>query len=457
MVKLETTLVGSDLNFVPPHAGDNFGYSAGFSGNTAVVGASTHDHSSMFAAGAAYVFVRSAGTWSEQANLIASDPESLSSFGHSVAIDGDTIAVAAHLKDEPGIVNAGAVYVFVRSGSTWTQQAKLLASDFTQQVGFGDPLALSGDTLAVGSPLAPGPIAAGAVYVFVRSGTTWTQEAKLTSNVGRLAESVAIRGDTIVAGAPTHTITSFSEGVARVFRRSGTSWSEEAQLQAPDPQSNDLFGQSCAVWGDWLMVAAPRQGNTGGAVYTFERVGATWTWRQKLVSPIPEWHTTAYFGGALALRGNRVMIGAHIADIAPLGSVGRAHLYERSGSNWRPVASMTVTDPRSGTSFGKAVGLDGDVLFVTNEHGQGARKAYAYRVEPEVAFCFGDGSLATPCPCALPDFVPIPSGAPDAGCANSFDLGGARLSAGGLLAPDSLRFWADIGPSYAAFAFLVKG
>lgn len=77
--------------------------------------------------------------------------------------------------------------------------------------------------------------------------------------------------------------------------------------------------------------------------------------------------------------------------------------------------------------------------------------------DPGTIYCFGDGSLPTPCPCALPDTVPNPSGGPSAGCANSFRLAGARLCAAGTSSPDTLVFTADIGPNYLGFAFLVKG
>jgi hypothetical protein len=227
-------------------AGDEFGYSVALSGDTLAVGAPGEasgatgvnpatgqaDNSTTYA-GAVYVFARTGTTWTQQAYLKASNTGTNDSFGHSVALSGDTLAVGAlgEASEATGVnppsgqadnsaTEAGAVYVFVRTGTTWTQQAYLKASNTGASDAFGNSVALSGDTLAVGAYGEAGgatginPVNgqadnsardAGAVYVFVRTGTTWTQQAYLkTSNTGTndsFGYSVALSEDTLAVGA----------------------------------------------------------------------------------------------------------------------------------------------------------------------------------------------------------------------------------------------------------------
>jgi hypothetical protein len=223
-------------------AGDSFGSSVAIAGDTIVVGAFGEDSAatgvdgnqadnSAQNAGAAYVFVRSNGTWSQQAYLKASNTDAGDAFGWSVAIAGDTVVVGA-IGERSGapVVNgdqadnsafdAGAAYVFVRSGTTWSQQAYLKASNTDPNDQFGASVALSDDTIVVGAPGEDSPatgvnggnqainiaFGAGAAYLFVRSGTTWSQQAYLkASNTGAgdaFGSAVAVSGDTIIAGAP---------------------------------------------------------------------------------------------------------------------------------------------------------------------------------------------------------------------------------------------------------------
>jgi hypothetical protein len=174
-------------------------------GDTAVVGAAAIVGGQP---GAAYVFVRSGTMWSPQAKLLADDGGAEGDgFGGSVAVAGDTAVVGAHGRADKGEWS-GAAYVFVRSEATWSQQAKLLADDGAEDDRFGASVAVAGDTAVVG---APGRIDKGrwlgAAYVFVRSEATWSQQAKLLADGGaegdNFGDSVAVAGDTDVVGAPT--------------------------------------------------------------------------------------------------------------------------------------------------------------------------------------------------------------------------------------------------------------
>ncbi len=283
---------------------DEFGLPVSISGETVVVGAPYEDsnatgingdqsNNSASNAGAAYVFLRSGSTWTQQAYLKASNTDAGDFFGLSVSVSGDTVVVGARWEDsnatgvngdqsDNSASKAGAVYVFVRSGSTWTQQAYLKASNTGMGDNFGRSVTISGDTVVVGAngedSNANGSQGnnfatnAGAAYVFVRSGTTWTQQAYLkASNIGaydNFGYYVAISGDTVVVGAfgedsnATGVNGNFGNnlskdsGAAYVFARSGGSWMLQAYLKASNTDAGDDFGRSVAISGDTVVVGA---------------------------------------------------------------------------------------------------------------------------------------------------------------------------------------------------------
>ncbi len=227
---------------------DLFGYSVSISGDTAVVGADGDDDNGTDS-GSAYVFVRSGTTWSQQAKLTASDGAEGDLFGWSVSISGDTAVVGAHYDDDNGL-NSGSAYVFVRSGTTWTEEAKLTASDGAEDDFFGRSVSVSGDTAVVG---AYGDddygSYSGSAYVFVRSGTTWSEEAKLTASDGAAHDlfgiSVSISGGTAVVGAHYDDDNAFNSGSAYVYAPSPVGGVVELRTDtdAPSDQSasNDPF------------------------------------------------------------------------------------------------------------------------------------------------------------------------------------------------------------------------
>ena len=288
-------------------AGDRFGWSVAISGNTVVVGAQFEasnatgvggdqaDDSAVLA-GAAYVFVRSGTTWTQQAYLKASNTGVSDRFGWSVSISGDTVVVGAigEGSSATGVngdqadnnaASAGAAYVFTRSGTTWSQQAYLKASNTGIGDQFGYSVAISGDKVVVsavgedsnatgvnGNQADNSAVDAGAAYVFVRSGTTWTQQAYLkasnTEAGDQFGYAVAISGGAIVVGAlgegssatgvdgnPLDNSAS-TAGAAYLFTRTGTTWSQQAYLKASNTGGGDRFGASVAISGAKVVVGA---------------------------------------------------------------------------------------------------------------------------------------------------------------------------------------------------------
>jgi hypothetical protein len=315
---------------------DNFGSSVAVDGDTAVVGADQDDTSAGEDAGSAYVFVRSGTVWTPQAKLTASDGGIADHLGNSVALDGDTALVGASADDTLVAPEVGSAYVFFRSGTVWTQQAKLTASDGSDFDFFGNSVALDGDTAVVGAQGddTPAETDAGSAYVFVRSGTTWTEQDNLTASDGvsgdHLGYSVAVSGETAVIGAAFgDTPAGFDAGSAYVFVRSGTNWTEQAKLTAPDGAPNDVFGWAVALSGDIAVVSAigdntPR-GRDAGSAYAFIRSGTTWAYRAKLTDP--NGAANDHFGWSVALEGTAAAVGAPEDDTAAGSNAGSATMY----------------------------------------------------------------------------------------------------------------------------------
>src|SRR5690606_23197417 len=146
-------------------------------------------------AGSAYIYYKNTTGWTLQQKLVASDRGAGDYFGTVVAISGDYIVIGAYNEDEDAsgsntLSDAGSAYVFVRNGSTWSQQQKLVTSDRNSGDYFGSSVAISGDYIVVGARLEDEDASgsntlsnAGSAYVFIRSGSTWSQQQKLVASI----------------------------------------------------------------------------------------------------------------------------------------------------------------------------------------------------------------------------------------------------------------------------------
>lgn len=355
-------------------AGDHFGGSVALSGDTLAVGAPDEDSSavgingnqadnSMPSAGAVYVFQRNGTTWVQQAYIKASDSEANDEFGGCVALSSGTLAVGAvgEASSATGIDgdqsdgsanHAGAVYIFQRVGSTWTQQAYIKASNTQGGDSFGSAVTLFGDTLAAASPFEASSATgvngnqmdenapnAGAVYVFQRNGVTWSQQAYLKASNTRptqfLGVSLAATEDTLAIGAMgegsnatgvngNQTDTSaYAAGAVYLFRRTGTTWTQQAYIKASNTERNDYFGASVALSGEILAVGAYQESsnatgadgnqtnnnaNQAGAVYVFRRTSIGWM--QQSYVKASNTDGGDLFGYSVALSKNTLVVGA---------------------------------------------------------------------------------------------------------------------------------------------------
>ena len=423
----ETPLLSST-----PNVGDRYGLDVRFDGATAAVGAYLDD--GVVADSGAVHLQRFDGVgWTHEAKVVAADGAAQDRFGLSVAIDGSTLLVGAPWDDAAG-TDSGSVYVFVRNGSQWTQQAKLVPADLAHDQHLGISVALDGDTAALGINDVPG-----AVYVYVRSGAQWTLQRKLTvPSPNILGSEVALDGDTLLASDTGDSQFGPQAGAAYVFVRAGGAWTQQAKLGAPDGDASfwDLFGSSLAIDGDLAVVGAAwddQAGTNAGAAYAFERSGSSWAYGGKL---LPGGAAAGDgIGQSVAVDAGRILVGAPGDDSAG-DSAGAAYAFGAGDGGWSVRGKLVPATTGPAAGAGQGVALRGDVALLggpTQGLGGPPGRAWALRLsacaEP---FCAGDGSLATACPCAN-------WGQLGRGCENSAGTGGALLAMAGNTFPDTAQ------------------
>jgi hypothetical protein len=369
-------------------AGDGLGWSVAIDGDTVVAGAE-------FQQGSAYVFVKPANGWADMtqtAKLTTSDGVTGDGLGWSVAIDGDTVVAGA-----PALfVNQGhgAAYVFVRPASGWAdmnQTAKLTASDGAAGDGLGFSVAIAGDTVVAGAPVPnfPPNQHQGSAYVFVKPASGWvdmTQTAKLTSSDGTefdgLGSSVAIAGDTVVAGASGSpaggagapgapaggknavAVGVIDQGAAYVFVRPASGWTDATQtakLTASDGVAGDGLGDSVAITGDTVVGGALGANQHKGAVYVFVEPASGWTDMTETAKlTASDGVGGDFLGSSLAIAGDTILAGAPGDQVGANGSQGAAYVFGTKANQtitFGGLPNKTYGDPDFAVSAAASSGL----------------------------------------------------------------------------------------------------
>lgn len=548
-----------------PGAGDGFGIGLAASGNTIIVGARGEDSNetgtsatgtdnSAPQAGAAYVFVQTPGGWRQEAILKASNTEADDFFGVSVDIDGDTAVIGAtdgflsttgESSDATGVdgdqfnnnaPGSGAAYVFRRTGTTWSQEAYLKAFNTDSLDHFGLAVAIDGDRIAVGAPDEASSASgvggdqsdnsaarAGAVYTFIRTGTTWTPEAYVKpSNMDagdQFGFALDLEEDTLVVGAVQEDGAStgvggddssnaaLGSGAAYVFARNSGVWSQQAYLKASNAEADDQFGRRVSLNGNHLAVSAIGEcsGANGvdgdesdnslqwaGAVYMFERSGTAWT--QTAYLKASNTGSQDLFGRALSLSEDFLIvsatgecgIGNGVDAIQTSTSpcfefTGAVYVFEPTATSWVQTSYIKASHPGVHDSFGaylavgdgflvvtapfedsNAIGLNGDPTN-GDRHNSGAAFLYELNVTSTSAgtsphHCSGYGNQPAGCAdCPCGNNTPTTQ---VGGCLNSTGAPGSLVASGStsaspISADQSLRFELT-GVQPGAFAVLLS-
>ena len=356
--KLQTTLDD------PARAtGDCFGCSVALCGNTALVGAYGTTVAGHQGAGAAYIYTRSGSSWTLQATIDDPGPGS-DSFGTAVALTSGTALVSAEGTTVAGHFDAGAAYLYVGSGSNWTLQATLDDPGVVGQDYFGYSVALCADRALVGAAFktVAGMSDAGAAYLFDRSGSSWAPQAAFDdpnpSANDYFGSAVALSDGLAMVGDPGATVAGQSAaGAVGLYNPAGSSMVPQATLTDPGQTADDYFGYGIAIAGDSVLVSACGTAVAGkaeaGVVYLYGEAG--WGLRRRLTLDDPALGTDDDFGMAVGLSNETALIGATGASVAGQSGAGAAYI-ERLYS---PVTALRVSS--HSVALGETLTVSGTV------------------------------------------------------------------------------------------------
>jgi len=315
-------------------AGDIFGCHANIDGDYAIIGARWDDSG----LGAAYVFYKDQGgsdNWGEQAKLVASDGVAGDAFGTGVDISGQYAVI--------GGAYGGKAYIFKRTGATWSELARLSASDHIAGDYFGAHLAIDGYYALVAAPYDDeNGTRSGIAYIFQKDqggADNWGQQAKLIPLDGDendiFGSRVGLSGEYAVIGALWDDDKGIDSGSAYVFHRSGTTWSQQVKLTASDGAAYDQFGRGVAISGDYIIVGA----DADNSIYSFLHGGGSWY----QVSKQTPSGGGGLFGWIVAISGNDAIVGAHMNDNSNGTDAGAAYLYHCINDLSLPVELSSFT------------------------------------------------------------------------------------------------------------------
>jgi hypothetical protein len=357
---------------IPPEPQNySFGTSVSIDGDTAIIGAPVK--LTPQGEGVAYVYILSGDTWTLQQELPDPGQSRSDSFGYSVSLSGNTAVIGAY-GSNGNAQDSGVAYVFIRNGTVWTQQAELISGDGATSDEFGYSVSVSGNTAIVGAPEKNNY--AGAAYAFVRNGSTWMPQQEWPdpgTGEDRFGFSVSVGGTTALIGANTTTVNShILAGAAYVSVQSGSTWSRPQELTANDAEESDQFGAAVAVNGDTAVIGAVGRNEFDGVAYVFTATGGEWSQQQELAAPDPG--SADNFGVAVAVDGNTAVIGAQYKTIQSQSQQGAAYVFMNSGGVWslQPGVTffgilqpeLTANDIGSHSRFGNAVGISGNTVMI---------------------------------------------------------------------------------------------
>jgi hypothetical protein len=340
--------------------------------------------------------------------ISASNSAELDVFAWSLDLEIDRLVIGAVATDNACPTNpncnSGSVYVFHKTGGTWTEKVQLVGSDTAFRDQFGHDVGISGDRILVGAHLKDG---GGAAYIFAYDGTNWVEEQKLLGSTiqdnWHFGHSVALHGDIAVVGTMRDEHQGFETGSAYVYQRSGGTWIEQDWLIASDAASGDRYGRSSDVEGDYIAIGSHLHDGIGadsGSAYIYERddngtpgdvLDDSWPEAAALVPS--DTHADMLFGRCVDLSNNVLIVGASQADNNGV-MTGAAYIYFRTpGGTWTEVQKLTADDGMDGDRFGISVALDGSYALVgaraADQNGTDSGAVYVFTRTPSGYFQTG--------------------------------------------------------------------
>ncbi len=362
---------------------DNFGKSVAVSGNYSIIGAWTDDERGP-EAGAAYIYFRAdekTDHWILKERLLASDGEAFNNFGGKVAIEGDYAFVAAQGNDD----FAGAIYIFKREAEgedVWTEIQKITAPDKSSGDYFGTSITVNNGRMAVGAYGEDDKgRSAGAVYTYELNEDQWKFETKIHDQEGaandRFGSSVVLNQNTLIVGANRDN----KAGSIIIFEKKESGWNQTLKIFSSDGKAKDRFGCSLALSGDYLAVGADGAEGFMGAVYIFEKnLGGANNWGEvKKIQPIDA-DSDDRFGKTIAMSGNYLLVGSEGHEMG----MGATYLFrkDKEGENqWGLANKMNAMDGSPRDLFGSSVAMSGEDIFIGAYQSDRKGGAYVFRAE----------------------------------------------------------------------------
>ncbi len=362
----------------------NYGYCIDIDGDYAVVGAPYSENGTGNAIGAVFVYHWDGSQWTQQNKLTLPNPGYGLNFGESVAISGDCIVAGCAGYRSNGELS-GAAYVYHRSGTSWSYQAILYPSSVQPYDYFGRTVDISGDYVIAGAQQHDhnGMDDTGAAYIFHRSGTFWTEQSKLTasdaSEYSYIGKAVAISGDYC-------TVTTEHLNKAYVYQRVSSTWSQLQIITGTGMLAADTFGKSVTMQGVYTLVGGTYYNGMEGVVYTFHRGTTTYSEEGKLHPS--NGSIEGSFGFSISLSGDKALVGQYanseVADYA-----GSAYVFERSGTTWNEVQQLFGSQIGEYDNFGWGAAISGDKALVGATQDEGDQPysgaVYSYSLTSTIA------------------------------------------------------------------------
>jgi len=366
---------------------DKFGRAVALDGDVALVCASEAPIGTNETQGKVLAYERAAdGGWNLVQTLVASDGGAYNEFGWSVALDGDVAVIGAINANIGGNNSQGAAYVFTRgSDGHWSETQKLVAADGRPVDWFGNAVAIAGDTIVVGAYGAHYADQAmrGSLYVYTAAGGTWTQAQQLVADDGdggdAFGQAIALSGDTLIASAPGATVgANYAQGAVYRYTRTAGSWTQAQKIVVAEGVESDQLGTSLALDGGTALIGTMWRTGGQGVVYVYDDTGSGWTQTQRLAATdgaeradgagasgtdgigLPP---SDNFGIAVALQGDRALVGASNVTIEGNDGQGAAYLFTRAGGSFAGSHTFTANEGVVPPAFGSAVALDGDSVL----------------------------------------------------------------------------------------------